>query len=91
MGFFFTRIMNEGKARGSTASSSIIKEDRGIEHTKLSKNATECSQTYHLIRPNRRLGLQFRAVAYLQGPRTSPREKIRNLLPRQIFLFLEID
>ena len=46
--------------------------------------------TYHLIRPNSRLGLQLRTVPNLQRSTAPAREKVCDLLPCQILLFLEI-
>ena len=48
-------------------------------------------KTYRLVRPLRRLRLELRAVPNLQRSRRPPREEIRDLLPRQALVLLQVD
>lgn len=48
-------------------------------------------KAYRIIRPHSRLGLQFRAVPHLQRATAPAGKKLSDLLPREVFVLLEVD
>lgn len=57
-------------------------------------DSTSCvseSSTHHFVCPDGRLCFELRAIPYLQRTRTAAGEKVGNLLPGEVLLFLEVD
>ena len=49
------------------------------------------NDTYHLICPDRCLGLKLRTISHLQGTGAATRKEVGDLFPGQVLLLFQVD